>query len=224
MVKTQYKGTRTIWGEFRLLAAALLVLASTLTWSQAVKLPPGPEPTGSQHPEPTFHLRPMPLPDLYWHFLMYQNHLDRAAAAAEAEGKDGRWLRNFLQKILGFDDQQFTVVRESAQRLGPQLKNIRSQAKLIVQSERALYASHLADPEHPSPGFTQLKLLRQKREAAVADEIAIINASLDPQSSAKLKHFLKNEFSMSAHAHLGPARSFDLAKHPKQPLHPEVQQ
>jgi hypothetical protein len=166
----------------------------------------------------------MPLPDLYWHLLMYQHHLDRAAAAAEKEGKDGMWLRNFLQKILGFDDRQFAVVRESAQRLDPQLKNIKSQANAIMRSQRALYAVHLTDREHLSPGFEQLKGLRQKRETAVADEIAIINASLDPKSAAKLRHFLKNEFSMSTNAHLGPAGSSGLTKYPNPSSRPEVKQ
>src|SRR6266478_3630227 len=42
-----------------------------------------------------------PLSHLYWHFLLYQNHLDRAAADHEQQGKDGRWLSNHFQKQLG---------------------------------------------------------------------------------------------------------------------------
>ncbi len=89
---------------FCLALSALLLLMGVLANPATTKSQQLP----GQPPAPgTFQPKPIPLPHLYWHFLVYQNHLDTTAAAHESQGKDGQWLRAYLQKKLAFSDSEF---------------------------------------------------------------------------------------------------------------------
>ena len=57
---------------------------------------------------------PVSLPHQYWHFLVYQNHLDSLATQREQQGRDGSYLRNHFQQKLGLTDAQFALVRSTA--------------------------------------------------------------------------------------------------------------
>jgi hypothetical protein len=156
--------------------------------------------------------RPASVPHLYWHFLMYQNHLDRAAAAHEKQGKDGKWLRNHLQQRLGFTDSQFAPIRTSAQRLEPQVVDIRAKAMVIVKADRAWAQTHpearrtrlpVGDPAAagealrsapPTPGRAQLHQLQQQHEAAIQHEMEALKTALGPELAAKLDNFIQNDW------------------------------
>ena len=94
----------------------LLQMAATSTSCQSVS-----ESSQSQNVP-----KQAPLPHLYWHLLMWQNHLDKSAAEHEQQGENGSWLRGHLQKQLGFTESEFAPIRESAQRLASTLADLES--------------------------------------------------------------------------------------------------
>src|ERR1700735_2396635 len=51
--------------------------------------------------------RPVSLPHLYWHFLIYQHQLDQLAVEHEKQHKDGNWLRSYLQTKLSMTPEEF---------------------------------------------------------------------------------------------------------------------
>ncbi|HLJ29311.1 MAG TPA: hypothetical protein VKY85_21570 [Candidatus Angelobacter sp.] len=153
------------------------------------------------------------VPHLYWHFLMYQNHLDRAAAAHEKQGKDGSWLRNHFQQRLGFTDEQFAPVRTAAQRLAPEITAIKAKAVAIAKEDRiwikanmggnrprlvggdaAANAEALTNAPVP-PGHAQLKQLQQQFEDTIQQEVDSLKSALGPQNAAKLDNLIQNEWS-----------------------------
>jgi primosomal protein N'' len=97
----------------QLLAAMLLALAATAPTHSVAQDQPAPKPQIAKA------YKPVSLEHQYWHLLRWQNHLDKAAAEHEKQGKDGSWLRDHIQKELGFTDAEFAPVRDSAQRLEP---------------------------------------------------------------------------------------------------------
>lgn len=138
---------------------------------------------------------PVSLPHLYWHLLMYQNHLDSAAAANEKKGKDGSWLRGHIQQKLGFTDSEFTSMRESAQRLEKTIAAIDAKAQAIIKVDRAQYGKGLLPAGVQPPGWSQLQDLNQERETAITDEISKLNDALGPENAAKLQEYIQTNFS-----------------------------
>jgi hypothetical protein len=150
------------------------------------------------------------VPHLYWHFLMYQNHLDRAAAAHEKQGKNGKWLRNHFQQRLGFTDEQFAPVRTTAQRLAPELAAIKAQAVAIAKQDRVWIKANMAgnrprlvagdsaarvEALKNAPGHAQLKQLQQQFEDTIQHEVDSLKTALGPHSAAKLDNLVQNDWS-----------------------------
>jgi hypothetical protein len=175
---------------------ALLTVSGPLLLSLAFAQQPAATPQQNQAQAP----KTVPLPHLYWHFLMWQNHLDSAAAEHEKAGRDGAWLRTYVEKRLGFSDAEFAPVRESAQRLQATIAGLDSQAMVIVQKDRAMYAKGLLAASDSPPGLPRLRELTQERETAISDEIAQLNAALGPVNSARLRSFIEKSFSTNVKA------------------------
>lgn len=153
------------------------------------------------------------LPHLYWHFLMYQNHLDQVAAQRMASGKNGSWLSNHFEQKLGFTDAQFAVVRSTAQRLQVNLKAVDAQAKAIIA------AGHQGAPPYPGtshpwgPFPPELKALAQQHEAVIQTEVANLKAALGPGAAAQLETFLQNDFARNVTVqNVPPGPSLDQAR------------
>jgi hypothetical protein len=185
------------------------VLAATFSWSshgQEVK--PAPSPTARQVERPS-------LQHVYMHFFLYQNHLDKAAAAHEVQGKDGSWLRDHFQQQLGFTSAQFAIVRATGVRLESELKELGSEAKTIAEADRAARRENPETPRVPDP---RLKDLTKQREDLLQREIDGLNQELGPERAAKLQDFLHNHFlqnTSSLHPHVRP--------HPTKRLQPQPQ-
>lgn len=133
---------------------------------------------------------PTPLSHIYMNFLLLQNHLDRVAAAREAQGKDGSSLRSHFQKELGFSDSQFTVVRGTAVRLEYELKEMHSESMGIVREDQQ---ARIANPYQANVALPDLRLqdLHVQREQTIQRELDAMNAELGPAAAAKLKSFLE---------------------------------
>jgi hypothetical protein len=166
-------------------AAVLLpaILGSSLALGQSVK---NPSPTGRQ--------TPVPLPHLYGHFLIEQDHLDRAAAQLEKQGKSGAWVRDHYQKKLGFTDAEYAPVRESAQRLETELNAIDAKVQKTVAAVRAAHSRVVRSPSELPPVLPELFTLRDQHEAVIQQEVVSLKAELGPKRAAKLDTFLQNEF------------------------------
>jgi hypothetical protein len=121
---------------------------------------------------------PVPLPHLYWHFLIYQSQFDAQAAAVEAQGGDGTWMRNHLQIRMGFSDADFAPIRDSAQRLSSELAALDAQAATIVAAG------------DPSTTAAQLQALDDQREAYINAEISTLKQALSPERITAFETFI----------------------------------
>lgn len=175
----------------RALALAAAILMSALAPGQSVGNPP---PTGPR--------APVPLPHLYWHFLVHQDHLDRAAAVREKQGKDGGWLRNHYQQKLGFTDAEFVPVRQTAQRLEAELNVIDAKVQAIVNAARAAHPRVLKSASDLPALPPELLALRDQHEAVIEREAANLKSALGPDRTAKLEAFLQNQFARNVTAHV----------------------
>ena len=178
-------------GAVLALAGFLCVLPSSPQFGQSV---PTVAPSGQQ--------TPVPLPHLYWHFLMHQNHLDRVAAQREKEGKDGTWLRNYYQQKMRLTDPQFAPVRETAVRLEAELNEIDAKVKAIIDAAHARYPRALKSPKDLPPVPPELYALRDEHEAVIAREVGGLKSALGPDRSAKLEAFLQHDFAPNVTVHL----------------------
>jgi hypothetical protein len=125
---------------------------------------------------------PLSLAHLYWHFLMYQNHLDTKAAANAAVGQDSSGLRDHLKKSVGFSDAEFAPIHSSAARLASEISTLDAKATAI-KSEQITTSS-----------YVQLTALTQQREADINAEIISIRKSLPPDRVQRLESFLTTFF------------------------------
>jgi hypothetical protein len=138
--------------------------------------------------------KPASLEHQYWHLLRWQNHLDKVAAEHEKQGKDGTWLRNYIQKKLNFTDEEFAPIRESAQRLEPKTDEIQAKSEAVMKADRTLRAKAQLARTDASPGLPQLQALSQGRESAIAEEIETLNRDLGPANAAKFKSFVEQQY------------------------------
>jgi hypothetical protein len=140
---------------------------------------------------------PVPLSHLYWHFLVLQNHLDRAANAHEQRGEDGTALRKYYQKKLAFDDAHFSVVRQAALRLEPELKAIDAEIKAVIDADHARHPRILASPADLPPLPPELAQLQRKRDQTIDYEVDSLKLALGRRQTDKLEDFLTQEFARS---------------------------
>ena len=147
---------------------------------QAVGQPPASQP---QNATPgTTQAKPLSLPHLYWHFLVYVNFLDTKAAELQAQGKDGSRMRNDLQLRTQLSDEDFSAVRASSQRLSTEIKAFDAKAT----------EAHAGGYSPATAGL--LKNLVNQREVAINTEIANLTQTLSPQKKAALDQFLREFF------------------------------
>lgn len=200
-------------GKYRSLIAiaSLLMLAANLIQGQSSS-------SSDNGPQ-----QPIPLSHLYWHFLNHQAHLDKVAAQREKQGKDGNWLRNYYQQKLGFNDSEFSLVRDSATRLQSQLKQIDDEVQSIVQKERASHPRSLATPGDLPPVPPRLYELAQQHEDVINNEVNTLKSELGVNDSAKLDMFLQLQFAPNVRVqHVGPSKA-PTSSHPVSPFPTEVQ-
>jgi hypothetical protein len=141
--------------------------------------------------------KPVPLPHLYWHFLIYQQHLEDTANAREKQGLESEWLRNYVQAKLGFTDAEYAPIRASASRLNTEVLAMNGQAKTIIAADRAARRKGLIPADEAPPGIAKLKTLTGQREAAIQSEIDSINKTLSVDKQAALQKFLTGQFSQN---------------------------
>ncbi len=128
-------------------------------------------------------VRPLSLPHLYWHFLVYVNHLDTKSLEVDAKGKNGSLMRNYLQGKLGFSDADFAAIRASSIRLTAEVKDLDAKA-LAVQKAGA-----------SSSNLDQLKALTLKREADINAEMSYLKQTLPPDKLTAFETFMTQFFS-----------------------------
>jgi hypothetical protein len=154
--------------------------------------------TGTSLP-PSAQKAPISLPHAYWHFFIYQNHLDVLAAQREQQGQDGSPIRNYFQRKLGFTDAQFGLVRSTAQRLQTEALAVDAQAKAFIDADRAVNPL----PSTPQMSRTvppELQAMQQQREDLIQSEISDLKQALGPELAARLENFMKNRVAASATA------------------------
>jgi hypothetical protein len=140
-----------------------------------------------------FQIRPESLEHLYWHFLVFQNHLDTKAADLDTHGKDGSGLRNLLQKKTGLSDAEFAHIRTSSVRLTAKVKELDAQAVAIRASG------------HSSTSYNQLHALTIQRETNINAEIAYLKQNLPPDRIKAFEAFLTQFFSPNNAVHRPPS-------------------
>jgi len=143
------------------------------------------------------------LAHLYWHFLMYQDHLDTKASERDSQGKEGKLMRKHLQGKLGFSDAEFAPIRTSSARLASKVKSLDAQAVQIRSG----------GPSSTSHG--QLKALTAQRQAYIDAEVSYLKQTLAPDKIGVLEAFLARYFSpANAVPHVAPTQPVPTAVHP----------
>jgi hypothetical protein len=127
--------------------------------------------------------KPVPLAHLYWHFLVHQNHLEAKAASEEAQGRDGKWLRNHHQASLGFSDADYAAIRTSSTRLTAEVEALDKQAAAIRAAGQSASSS------------AQLKILAAQREAYINAEITYLKQALAPDKIQAFETYITQFFS-----------------------------
>jgi len=228
---------RTLWTafpnwNFNLVTseiALVLAVATAAVWGQeTIRLPNGKQPLPSK-PQVgqsllTGEANRAPLPHLYWHFLLYQNHLDRVAAVREQQGKDGGALRTHFQKKLGFTDSQFQVVRNAGLQLEGKLKPIDEKARAIAKQDRDWRRVNGVSRSVPPPGHAQMQQLRKDHEAVIEAQVVDLNRALGSKSAAKLQSFIETDWAPHVTVHRIQSRPHDPKNHPVHQLHMEARQ
>jgi hypothetical protein len=125
---------------------------------------------------------PVPLTQLYWSFLSYQQHLDNLAAQKEEQRENGDWLRNALQKQLQFSDSDFAQIRNSGRQLVQQVTALDAQAAAI-RAEGML-----------PPSRTQLTELTLERQSEINGTMQNLAQALSPGKKAAMDAFLPRFF------------------------------
>jgi hypothetical protein len=151
----------------------------------------------TQNPNPegaTANSQPATSSGMYYRFLMSVNSNDCAAAKVESEGKDSTWQRSRYQKTLGFSDEQFALVRATAQRLKAKTDEILGN---MMKADMAL-----AGPVPP-----ELTALTHQRKAMIESEISNLQNALGPDLSAKVDEYIHTHIrSTQATGATGPNR------------------
>jgi hypothetical protein len=137
--------------------------------------------------------QPAPAPDHDWEkellskyiLFLAQVHADDVIAAdMERKGKDGSLVRNVHQNALGFNDEEFALIRQAAHRW----------AELSDESFVQHHAIVSADPAGGVP--PELQALRQKREDTIQTEVSNLQKTLGPELSARLDGYIRSRQQM----------------------------
>jgi hypothetical protein len=164
-------------------SVAALLSAILLTCSLLPQAMGQPTQTQQQASNISSQPKPISLEHLYGHFLIHLNDLNAKAASEEAQGRDGKWLRNHHQASLGFSDTDFAVIRASSVRLTAELKDLNAQAATIKAAGLSATSS------------AQLNALTAQREAAINTEISYLKDALPPDKIAAFESYITQFFS-----------------------------
>jgi len=187
------------------------------------------------HSSAQFTPQRAPLHHLYWHLLLYQNHLDRKAAALDQQGrpKDAKFLRNHLQNDLHLTNEQFAVFRQAGLQLEEDLAAIQTMVRPIVHDDQQWIKLHGRSAGAP-PGHALVHQLQQERETVIRNAVARLNQDLDPAAASHLQTYVETEWASHVTVHKVHPHSHDPSKGdrklPSAPFHlaprqhPEVQQ
>jgi hypothetical protein len=127
--------------------------------------------------------------------LGYQLHLEKRADELKAEGKNGEDFRTHYQKVLGFSDQEFAKVHQSAVHLNQVLQAKDKEIHNVIVTARAALPKEPVSPGTILPGPPQqLKDLFAERKALIDTEIAALDRQLTPEDVTKLENFLQKDF------------------------------
>jgi len=147
---------------------------------------------GRAQSSPATQPQPIPSHVLYEQFVRYQNHLDRVAANAVLQGKDGSDFRNHFQQKVGFTDAQFALVRTAAQQLETDLNAQDAKARVVINAFRQAHQGATPPATVPPPP-AELAQLQAQRDQMVNDEIAILKTALGSTAAAKLDDVIQKE-------------------------------
>lgn len=134
----------------------------------------------------TLHTKQDVAENRLWHLLAWQNHLDQVADEHEKRGKDGRWLRDYVQNRLGLEEGLFAPVHESAQRLAETLQTIDQEARAILDEKRMASLQSRTSTSTDSGNSTQLHQLTLDRQQAIHDEIVRLRDEMEPDAFERL--------------------------------------
>ena len=172
--KSQYTSISILLGFMLMMCGLLHPAMGQATPSQGRVAPAQPQ----QPSNATSQIRPISLEHLYWHFLTLQNYLDTKSVELESNGKDGRGLRNNLQKQLGWSNEDYAFIRTSSVRLTAKLKDLDAKAAAIKSADIS------------SSSHEQLKALTVQRETSINSEITFLRHNLSPDKIRAFEFFL----------------------------------
>ena len=163
-----------------------------MLFAGAVSLPALSQPSAvqPQHARTTVPGKAVPLPHLYYHFLMLQSFLDTKAAALVAQGQDGSSVKADLQKKMAFSDAEYAPVYEVADQLAAQLAPLNAQAKGMAASIQSQKQFGIVPSGAPEADPSHLKALSAERQADIDAAVGSLTEGLTTKNKQRLDDFL----------------------------------
>ena len=205
---TRYPASLRTLAIFLWLPCALGSRAHAQTATPSIGLIPGTQSLGTLHT--------MPINHLYFHFFRYQQHLDTVAAQYEKAGKPGTWLSAHFETTLGLSDADMNNIRAAATTAVNGVTAYNSQAHTIHAADIAALKAGTWKPPTQSPGYAQLQLLNQDREALLTSTIANLNSQLGATKAAALQSYIQAHVATATFVpKMTPANSRYMVQVPK---------
>ena len=141
---------------------------------------------------------PVPLSHLYWHFLMYQHHLDQKADQLEKDGQSGAVVRSFIQSKLNMSDISYEPIHRAADRLSASMVDLNAR----VQHIRSFYKESKPSTDGSlTPAqqklHDQLKEFNDEREEMLTEQMYKLDNELYANDRATLREYLTKQVAQS---------------------------
>jgi len=116
---------------------------------------------------------------------------DKRATELEAQGKRGDSARNLNQRVLRFTDDQFAPIRNSAQRLDSETKEVERKMQVFWNAARAAQPSGGEPPASVASSPEYIALVHERQEL-IAREISNLKNALGLELTKQVSTHLRN--------------------------------
>jgi hypothetical protein len=146
----------------------------------------------------------VPIHHLYRFFLRYQQHLDQRANELQLEGhvEEAANMRNHLQEVLHFTDEQIAVVRKAGLQQQEGLKAIKIKVMPTITDDAQWIREH-GRKAGPPPGAAQVHEVQQEQEEMLLKTVDQLNQLLGPEVADRLQAYVKAHVSGTV-THVAP--------------------
>jgi hypothetical protein len=133
----------------------------------------------------------VPMHHLYWHFLMYQNHLDVEASQMEKGGQSGKTVRSLIQAKMNMSDDRFAPIHQAAADLSASIGELNARAeKLRAKLIETNPSKEIPLTPEQEKLRSALQMLNDERETLLLREMNKLDNELSTEDRATFRQFM----------------------------------